>query len=46
MRQLAEHIAEARGERQVTLQDEELDVIVHPRVEVPGGFQLFITPPA
>ena len=30
MRQLAEHIAEARRERQVTLQDEER-VIVHPR---------------
>jgi predicted small metal-binding protein len=46
MRQLAEHIAEARRERQATLQDEEPNPIVHPRVEVPGPFQLFITPPA
>jgi hypothetical protein len=46
MRQLAEHITEERRKRQVTLQDEEPNAIVHPRVEVPGGFQLFITPPA
>lgn len=39
MRQLAEHIATTRRERQAALLDEE--PVVYPRVEVPGPFQLW-----